>query len=80
MFKNRKNSVSICLLGGKKKTVKQMKKYRSSRPKVFCKKNSSQKSRKIQRKTPLLESIFNRITALMYFHENFPKYLSASIL
>ena len=38
MFKNRKNSVSICLLGGKKKTVKQMKKYRSSRPKVFCKK------------------------------------------
>ena len=37
MFKNRKNLVSISLLGGKKKTVKQIKKSRHSCPEVFCK-------------------------------------------
>ena len=38
MFKNRKNLVSISLLGGKKTTtVKQIKKSRHSCPEVFCK-------------------------------------------
>ena len=38
MLKNRKNLVSISSLGGKKETVKRMKKSRSSRQMVFYKK------------------------------------------
>ena len=74
MFKNKSNLVSISSLGGKKNPVKRMKKSRSSRPELFC------KFPKILRKTPALESLFNRVTGLTCFHVNFAKFLRTLIL
>ena len=62
------NLVSISSLGGKK-TIKQLKKFRSSRPEMLC-----------TQKTRALESLFNRVTGLMRFHVNFVRFLKTPIL
>ena len=50
---------------------------RSIRPEVFCKKRCSEKIRNVHRKTPVLESLFNKIADLRpedCFHVNFAKF------
>ena len=50
---------------------------RSIRPEVFCKKRCSEKIRNVHRRTPVLESLFNKIADLRpddCFHVNFAKF------
>ena len=53
--------------------------YRSIRPEVFYKKKCSEKIRKIHRKTPVLESLFNKIVDVRpedCFHVNFANFFT----
>ena len=80
MLKNGKSLVSI-ISPGDKKTVKLMKKSRSSRPVLICKKGVF--ILKISQKSvgnTSSASLFDRFTGLSCFHMNFVKFLTTIIL
>ena len=73
MFKNRKNLVSVHWLAKNSKVNDKMlqqfhhrEHYQKQPPELFCKKSCSEKIRKFHRKTPVLETLFNKVADQLY--------------
>ena len=63
-----------------KNTKKPLEKVQKQSPEVLCKKKCSYKFRRIHRKTPVPQSLLNKVAGLMYFLLNSAKFLGASFL